>query len=117
MTIGDAAQMANPKRAAKVRVRKCPMEPLRYKCRSDLEKLATIRRYHKWGVSFSVTYYGTKRNPGMAIEPNQKQLLDGLIIRGSCFDADAGMEHTQLDVEIGGLLHHIRAREIVTAFL
>jgi hypothetical protein len=39
-----------------------------------------------------------------------------LIVARTGRDSDPGVEHAEFRVEVGGLLHHVRTRQIVAAF-
>src|SRR5580658_1391660 len=53
--------------------------------------------------------------PLPAIEADQEQVLDGLIIIARGLQADAGSQHPDLGVERCGLCHEIRASELIPA--
>lgn len=53
----------------------------------------------------------------MTVKPDQKQLLDRLIIAWAGRDSHAGTKHAKLHIEVGRLRHDVVTRQIVTALL
>src|SRR5215831_14545256 len=54
--------------------------------------------------------------PTLAVEALHLHLLDRIEIVGAGVDRDARQQHAELEVmQVGGLLHHIGAREVVAA--
>src|SRR5664279_4575261 len=55
------------------------------------------------------------RNPVLAAEPYEIQILDGLIVGRARSHADARKKHWQLELEAGSLLHDVGPGQVVAA--
>jgi len=69
-----------------------------------------------WGGKTQQSSVTGDGKPASAIKTDQKQLLDGLIVGRARSDSDPGTDHPEFEVEVGGLLHRVRTRQIITAF-